>query len=274
VLDRSFLPGNSAIMVPKTDDGRVLFVIPWHGRALIGTTDTPVAGPQLEPRPLREEIDFLLTHAARYLTKDPQRVDVLSAFAGLRPLVKAGGQKDTASTPRDHSILVSQSGLVTITGGKWTTYRKMAADAIDQAALVGGLKERPCVTENLRLHGCPDGTRRAERRSSEHGRIYGSDAPSLTALAKENPGWDELLHPKLPYRTAEVLWAARHEMARTVEDVLSRRTRALLLDARASIEAAPEVARVMARELARDEHWEKEQSASYCELGRSYYCST
>ena len=271
VLDRSFLPGNSAIMVPKTDDGRVLFVIPWHDRALVGTTDTPVSRPNLEPLPLKEEIDFLLTHAVRYLSKDPRREDVLSAFAGLRPLVKAGGQRDTASTPRDHSVLVSKSGLVTITGGKWTTYRKMAADTIDQAALVGGLEECPCATENLRLHGWTKDAGRVEDRSSSPWRIYGSDAPALSEMAKEHPDWDELIHPKLPYRVVEVLWAVRHEMARTVEDVLSRRTRALLLDARASMEAAPKVAHLMAKELARAEPWEKEQTASYRELARGYY---
>lgn len=259
VLDRSFLPGDSAIMVPRTDDGRVLFAIPWHGRVLIGTTDTAVSRAELEPRPLRQEIDFLLTHAARYLTKDPRPEDVLSAFAGLRPLVKSADNMDTASTPRDHSVMVSKSGLVSVTGGKWTIYRKMAQDTVDQAALVAGLDERPCTTEHLRLHGATDGD----------GRNPDSTA-SLQSLAEENPDWNEPLHPRLPYHIAEVVRAVREEMARAVEDVLARRTRSLLLDARASIEAAPAVAELMARELGRDEAWVQEQLAAYRELAAGY----
>jgi glycerol-3-phosphate dehydrogenase len=259
VLDRAFLPGDSAIMVPRTDDGRVLFAIPWLGRVLIGTTDTAVSRPELEPRPLRQEIDFLLTHAARYLTKDPMPEDVLSAFAGLRPLVKSADNMDTASTPRDHSVMVSKSGLVSVTGGKWTTYRKMAQDTVDQAALVAGLAERPCTTEHLRLHGVTDSA----------GRNSGSVA-SPQSSTEENPNWNEPLHPRLPYHSAEVVRAVREEMARTVEDVLSRRTRSLLLDARASIEAAPAVAQLMAREIGRGEAWVQAQLADYRELAAGY----
>lgn len=272
VLEKSFLPGESAIMVPKTDDQRVLFAIPWHDRVLIGTTDTPVSQSHLEPRPLPEEIEFLLTHAARYLTKDPRPEDVLSTFAGLRPLRKTGYAKDTASVPRDHSVVVSKSGLVTITGGKWTTYRKMAEDVIDQAALVAGLEERPCGTAHLRLHGWREtGDEKGQgalRRQSWQ--CYGADAASLRKLVEENPAWNELLHDRLPYRVGEVIWAVRHEMARTVEDVLSRRTRALLLDARASMEAAPAVATLMAKECGYDQNWEAKQVASYCELAKGY----
>jgi glycerol-3-phosphate dehydrogenase len=266
VIERSFLPGDSAIMVPKTDDGRVLFAIPWHDRALLGTTDTPVSGPQLEPRPLPEEIDFLLTHAGRYLAKDPRREDVLSAFAGLRPLVKSIHGKDTASTPRDHYVLVSQSGLVTITGGKWTTYRKMAEDAVRHAAMVGELADRPGRTERLRLHGWQ------ERRHAQPGIqfYYGSDLPELEQMAQKNPALQEPIHPRLPYRAAEFVWAARHEMARTVEDAMSRRTRALLLDAQASIDIAPKVAGLMAKELGRDGRWEQEQVAAYRKLAEGY----
>jgi len=272
VLDKSFLPGDSAVMVPKTDDGRVLFAIPWHGRVLIGTTDTPVSEAQLEPRPLPEEIEFLLTHAARYLTKDPKPGDVLSAFAGLRPLRKMGEMKDTASLPRDHSVSISKSGLVSISGGKWTTYRKMAEDAVNQAALVAGLAERPCPTANLRLHGWRngEGKPRPARGAGEVWEGYGTDAACLRALVKEHPGLNELLHPKLPYRGAEVVWAVRHEMARTVEDVLSRRTRALLLDARASVAIARKVARLAAKELGRDPKWEAEQVESFRELAAGY----
>jgi len=265
VLPKSFLPGDSAIMVPKTDDGRVLFAIPWHDRALIGTTDTPVTQAELEPRPLAEEIEFLLTHAARYLSKDPRHEDVLSVFAGLRPLRKIGGASDTASVPRDHTVLVSKSGLVTVVGGKWTTYRKMGEDAVNQAALVGGLEERPCGTGNLRLHGWqqPAGP-------WHHLQCFGADADAVRALAA---GREELagpLHPSLPYTGAEVVWAARHEMARTVEDVLSRRTRMLLLDARASIEAAPRAASLLAAELGRGEEWQRAQLEDFRRLAKDY----
>jgi glycerol-3-phosphate dehydrogenase len=269
VLDRSFLPGESAIMVPRTDDQRVLFAIPWHGRTLVGTTETPVSEVSLEPRPFDEEIEFLLQHAARYLTKDPSREDILSAFAGLRPLVKSGNVRDTASTPRDHALLTSPSGLVTITGGKWTTYRKMGEEAVDEAAEVAGLEERPSTTKDLRLHGwveVPD-------RSGELA-AYGSDAPALRELASASPEMGERLHPSLPYLACEVVWSARHEMARTVEDYLARRSRALLLDARASVETAPKVAKLMAGELGRDERWEAEQAASYAELAKRYLPGT
>jgi glycerol-3-phosphate dehydrogenase len=272
VLDQTFLPGESAIMVPRTDDGRVLFVIPWHGRALIGTTDTPVPEPQLEPKPLAAEIDFLLTHAARYLTKDPSPADVLSTFAGLRPLVHAGDGQSTAATPRDHAVVVSASGLVTITGGKWTTYRKMGEDTVDEVALVGGLDERPCVTKELRLHGWIERALASSDpfTANPHLLAHGADTPALDHLAQSAPGLEERLHSALPYRAAEVVWAARHEMARTVEDVLSRRTRALLLDARASMAIAPRVASLLARELGRDPAWEQHQVAEYLALAQSY----
>lgn len=264
VLDRSFLPGDSAILVPHTDDGRVLFAVPWHGRVVVGTTDTPVAERPIEPRPQRQEIEFLLQHAARYLTRDPAPEDVLSCFAGLRPLVRARHADKTAALSRDHLLLVAPSGLVTITGGKWTTYRKMGEDAVDAAAVVAGLEPVPSVTAALPLHGWV-----AEGQRGEEG-LYGSDAAAIDRLARERPEQGEPLHPRLPYRVAEVVWAARREMARTVEDVLARRTRALLLDARASVDAAPAVARLLAAELGRDAAWEQAQAALFRELARGY----
>jgi glycerol-3-phosphate dehydrogenase len=266
VLDRSFLPGDSAILVPHTDDGRVLFAVPWHGRVVVGTTDTPVADRPVEPRPQPREIEFLLQHAARYLTRDPAPEDVLSCFAGLRPLVRAKHAEKTAALSRDHLLLVSSSGLVTITGGKWTTYRKMGEDTIDAAAGVAGLEAVPSVTAALPLHGWVPSELSGKREAG----LYGSDAAAVDRLARERPELAEPLHPRLPYRGAEVVWAARREMARTVEDVLARRTRALLLDARASIEAAPAVARRIAEELGRDAAWEAAQTASFRELARGY----
>ncbi|MGD1072963.1 MAG: glycerol-3-phosphate dehydrogenase/oxidase [Bryobacteraceae bacterium] len=233
VLDRSFLPGDSAILVPHTSDGRVMFAIPWHGHTLVGTTDTPVSDVALEPRPLDAEIDFIIENAARYLHHAPGREDVLSAFAGIRPLVKSSGGA-TAALSRDHSIHIDANGLLTIAGGKWTTYRHMAEDCVNQAAMLGGLAERDCVTRRLRLHGY------AETASS----VYGSDEQAV--------GRGAPLHSALPYTEAEVIWAVRQEMARTVEDVLARRTRALLLNARAAMAMAPRVAEILASELGRE----------------------
>jgi glycerol-3-phosphate dehydrogenase len=270
VLDRSFQPSDTAIMVPKTDDGRVLFVIPWHERVLVGTTDTPMEEPELEPRALRQEIEFILRNAARYLAHDPSTADVLSVFAGQRPLVRTNGARnESKSISREHTVLVSDSGLVTIIGGKWTTYRKMAQDTVDDAIPIGGLPERACVTETLRLHGW---MRRDDARLPASGplQMYGSEAPALQAFVAEERGRGELLHARLPYTCGQVLWAAHHEMARTVEDVLARRTRSLLLDARASIEAAPRVAELLAAVLHRDQQWITSQVADYTALARGY----
>jgi len=252
-------------MIPRTADGRVLFAVPWHDRVVVGTTDTPRAGPVAEPRALPEERAFVMEHARRFLARDPADDDVLSVFAGLRPLVRPGGRGGTAAISRDHAILVSPSGLITITGGKWTTYRRMGEDVVDQAEMVAGLENRRCVTETLRIHGWTDA-----RIEPAHFRPYGADAAQVADLVKSDPGWAVRLHPALPYQAAEVVWHVRQEMARTVEDVLARRTRALLLDARASIEAAPAVARLLARELGRDVAWEQAQIAAYAALARGY----
>lgn len=265
VLDKEFLPGDSAIMVPHTDDGRVLFAVPWHNKVVVGTTDTPVNVPVLEPRPLPQEIEFILKHAARYMTKDPHHEDILSVFAGLRPLVKSGDSENTAELSRDHTLLVAGSGLVTIAGGKWTTYRKMAQDTVDQAAMVAGLDPRACKTSQLRIHGWMKNVDKTGPL-----RFYGSDAFQIKKLIKQQPDLRKKLHKNLPYSGAEVVWAIREEMARTVEDVLARRTRALLLDARASVEMAPAVAKLMADELGYDIDWQKTQVADYKKLAKNY----
>lgn len=251
VFDRSFLPGDSAIMVPRTRDGRVLFAIPWHGHTLVGTTDTPIDEPPLEPRPLAHEIAFVLETAGRYLERAPTRDDVLSVFVGVRPLVKVGESTNTAALSRDHTIHIDHSGLLTITGGKWTTYRNMAEDCVDQAATLARLPERECVTRTLRIHGAPadDGVAIGPLA------VYGTDAAAIAALQQHDAALASPLHPALPYTGAEVVWAVRAEMARTVEDVLARRTRALFLNARAAVAMAPRVAALMARELGRDDAW-------------------
>jgi len=270
VLDRSFQPSNAAIMVPQTDDGRVLFVIPWLDRCLIGTTDTPVSEASVEPRPLAEEVHFILRNAARYLSHDPTEKDVLSWFAGLRPLVQPNQSGVlTKAMSREHMVVISPSGLVTIVGGKWTTYRKMAEDTVNDAIAVGGLAERPCVTEQLQLHGCLARTDPALPKAG-HMQMYGADAAEVQAFLDESAARRERLHKRLPYYKGQITWAARHEMARTLEDALARRTRCLLLDARASIDAAPVAAQLMAAELGRDKKWVIEEVEAYTALARGY----
>ena len=269
VLDKEFLPGEAAIMVPHTDDGRVLFAVPWHGKIIIGTTDTPVTEAQTEPRPLPEEIDFILRQIGRYLTKPPDRKDIRSAFAGLRPLVK-GSSKKTAELSRDHLIMVSASGLITITGGKWTTYRRMAEDAVNTAITRSGLADRACLTTTLPIHGAAGMTGAEATAFGTPLYYYGSDAPAILGLAATTPELGGLLHPRLPYIKAEIVWAAREELCETVEDALSRRTRALLLDAAAAIDCAPMVAALLAGELGRDERWQLEQVETFTKLAEGY----
>lgn len=270
VFDRSFQPSDSAIMVPHTDDGRVLFVIPWNNRVLIGTTDTPMTTPEFEPRALDEEVEFIFRNASRYLDRDPGIDDVKSVFAGQRPLVHPGGvAMDSKSISRSHEVFTSESGLVSIVGGKWTTYRKMAEDAMACVIQVGNLEERPCITENLRLHGYLDREDPAMPEDYSR-RVYGAEAAGLNRLEKEEPEFSTAIHDRLPYKGAEVVWAARREMARTVEDVLSRRTRSLIIDAAASIEAAPLVAKLLASELGYDKNWERQQVGDYVKLAKGY----
>ncbi len=265
VLDKVFQPSDTAIMVPHTDDGRVLFAVPWHGRVIVGTTDTPVLQPEIEPRPLDEEIDFLLSHASRYLTGRPAAEDVLSVFAGIRPLVHGRGGNSTAALSRDHHILVSPSGLVTIGGGKWTTYRKMGEDTVSIASRVGGLEEIPCKTQHLLLHGAGK-----LRDSNDPFGRYGTDAEAVRQLATADSSLASPIHPALPYRKAEIVWSVRHEMARTLTDVLSRRLRALVLGARAAMEVAPTTAALLAKELGNDSRWESRQVAAFQKLALKY----
>ena len=273
VIDKSFLPGTTGLMVPKTEDGRVLFIVPWHGHLIVGTTDLHVPEPLAEPRALPEEIEFILHHASLYLNRPVERKDVLSVFAGMRPLVQAGegSEANTAKLSRDHTILVSASKLVTITGGKWTSYRHMGEAAVDKVIEVCGLPHRASMTAELHLHGWqepPPGQRGPDVNVYQN--VYGTDRAAIEALIAEEPELGHPLHPALPYVGAEVVWAARHEQARTVEDVLARRTRALLLNAKASAEAAPEAARLLARELGRDAEWQRRQVEAYGALARGY----
>ncbi len=266
VLPRRFLPGSAALMIPKTSDGRVLFAIPWHNRVVVGTTDEPVPAPQYEPRALDEERSFLATNIQRFLGSRPKPENVRSMWSGQRPLVRQPDKSSTAAISRDHTVLISRSRLVTITGGKWTTYRKMAQDVIDRTTELAGLASSKSVTSDLKLHGWMSDL----APEAEWPQVYGSDLPDLNRLAEQNSAWSEPLDPQLPFRKVEVVWAATHEMARTVEDVLARRTRALFLDARASLEAAPEVARLMAQTLGRDERWQAEQVKAFRSVAQGY----
>jgi len=227
VLPGDFLPGDTAIMVPHTRDGRVMFAIPWHGHTLIGTTDTSIPTSVLEPDATPEEIDLIFETASDYLAKRPTKADVLSVFTGIRPLARASDEASTASLSREHTVEVSGSGLLTIAGGKWTTYRHMAEDAVDHAIVLGRLEEHDCVTRHLPIH---------------------------------NPGGHD----------DNAGWYARNEMARTVEDVLARRTRLLFLDVRAALARAPEVARELAQELGRDEAWQRSQLAAFEKTAAHY----
>jgi glycerol-3-phosphate dehydrogenase len=266
VFPGKFLSSDHAIMVPHTSDGRVMFAIPWHGHTVVGTTDTPIQNASLDPRPFDEEVDFILETSARYLNDAPSREDVLSVFVGIRPLVKAGGDgSNTAALSRDHSIRIEESCLVTITGGKWTTYRHMAEDCVNQAATIGQLEDRPSFTRNLNIHGYHQNAEKFGDLA-----VYGADAPAIEALIKANPALGAKLDAELPYTEAEVVWAARFEMARTLDDVLARRTRALFLNSKAALRMAPRAAAVLAGELGRDAAWQAGQVEEFGRIASGY----
>ena len=265
VLDRSFLPGDTAIMVPHTSDGRVMFAIPWHGHTLVGTTDTPLKESSLEPVAMDKEIEFMLETAALYLEKKPSRSDILSVFAGIRPLAKSGEGANTAALSRDHTIHIDKSGLLSIAGGKWTTYRNMAEDAVNHAATLADLPDKPCVTKTLNIHGYHPN---AEKFGSLA--FYGTDAQEIRELINADATLGETLDAELPYVAAEVIWAARQEMARTVEDVLARRTRALFLNAKAAVRMVPRVAALLAQELGYDKTWQFDQLEKFNQVATGY----
>lgn len=266
IVDKKFLGSHSAIMIPKTDDDRVLFGVPWHDKVILGTTDTPVSETSLEPRAIDEEVDFILTTAAQYLNVAPKRKDVLSIYAGLRPLAAPEKEgKETKEISRGHTISVSLAGLVSIIGGKWTTYRKIGEDAVNKAMLMGGLKERPSVTGQMPLHGFMMGA--AE---NDHLRWYGSDALKIRSIVDKNPSLGEKIIESYPYTKAQIVWAVRDEMARTVEDFLARRIRLLFTDAKAAIEAAPVVAKIMANELGEKRKWQRQQVKEFSNLALGY----
>jgi len=266
VVDKAFLGGEDALMIPETSDGRVLFGVPWHDKVLLGTTDTPINEHQIEPHPLEEEIAFILSTAEQYMVKPPTRADVLSVFAGLRPLAApSNGEEDsTKEISRDHKLIKSDSNLITITGGKWTTYRKMGEETVDMAIETAGLTPHPCKTQHLLLHGA------TEQKESGHWQVYGTDYEAITQLMKKYPELTRKLHENYDFRLAEVVWACRNEMALKIEDFLARRIRFLLLDAKASLQAAPLVAKTMAEQLGKDQQWIDQELKDYATLVQQY----
>jgi glycerol-3-phosphate dehydrogenase len=264
VIEKKYFTSSRALMIPKTSDGRVLFAVPWHNYVVIGTTDTPVNTIDIEPKPIKEEVAFILQNVNKYLSKTITEKEVKSIFVGLRPLVKKKGTKNTSLLARDHTIIISTSKLISITGGKWTTYRKMAEEVINNAAYVGKLPKKDCVTKTLSIHG-----NAIEKKDSAFS-FYGTDEKEIEELYNENIEWKEMFHPNFPYTKAMVVFAVRNEMACKVEDVLARRLRILFLDANAAIEAAPTVATIMAKELGNDENWIKQEIETFTSLAKQY----
>ena len=265
VISKDFFPGDVALMIPKTADGRVLFALPWHDALVIGTTDTPLDEISDEPIALEAEIDFIINHFNAYNALNITRTDIKSVFAGLRPLVKTLNKGSTALASRDHTILVSSSNLITITGGKWTTYRKMAKDAVNNAAFVAKLPIVKCATRNLRLHGYDNNILYGSEFSG-----YGSDAVLIRKMIADDPSLGERIHPSHNYCKAELVWAVSNEMAITVEDILARRSRMLFVDARAAIASAEPVAKLMAEQLDMDAAWREDQVRRFQEMAEQY----
>ena len=264
VVEKHFFKGSAGMMIPKTDDGRVLFAIPWHDKLLLGTTDTPIENITTEPKPLHEEIDFIIQHINRYTISEINYKDVKSVFVGLRPLAKLNKEKKTAIMPRDHVIKVLHSGLVHVTGGKWTTYRSMAEYAIDKAIQKAGLKFSSCKTKTLKIHGWTD------NKIDTHLSVYGSDATTIKQMMEEDISLSEKIHSSYPYTLVEVKWVIQNEMAITIEDVLARRIRLLFLDAKAAMEAAPLVATMLASITGNDVEWQQDQLKQFNELAKNY----
>ncbi len=265
VIDQSFLGATDALMIPETSDGRVLFGVPWHGKVLLGTTDIPIDEHEIEPRPMEDEIEFILSTADKYLKPSPKRQDILAIYAGLRPLAAPkDNDESTKEISRDHKLIKSTSNLITITGGKWTTYRKMAEETVNMAITVAELDHVSCKTKHLPIHGSTTDIYHA------HWNLYGKDYQAIQQLIQEDESLKEILVEGYEYNAAEVVWACRYEMIRKVEDFLARRCRLLLLDAKASILAAPKVAEIMARELGKSEEWAQKEVNQYIELSKRY----
>jgi glycerol-3-phosphate dehydrogenase len=252
-------------MIPHTDDGRVLFAIPWYDKVIVGTTDTPLNTHSLEPRALESEVNFVLNTAGKYLARQPEKKDVLSVFAGLRPLAATDDSSDkTKEISRSHKVIISDSGLVSVIGGKWTTYRKMAEDTLSKIIRKKMLPNKKCVTENLKIHGYTN------EKITGNLSFYGADEINISSMVMTNKSLAETLHKETDILAGQVVWAVRNEMARTVEDVLARRIRLLFMDARLACKLAPKVAEIMMQQLNQDEVWKENQVKAFCELAQGY----
>lgn len=270
VLPKEFLGGEDALMIPKTSDGRVLFAVPWKGKLVVGTTDTIREKAKMEPEALSREVNFILHTAGMYLHKKPTKKDVLAVFAGLRPLAAPqGGSVKTKEISRNHKVILSESGLVTITGGKWTTFRKMGEDTVDFYPKVTGEEVKESASWEVRVHGFGEAIL-----DDPHWRVYGTDAVKILQMIKDEPSYARLLHKNYPYTMGEVVWAVREEMALKVEDVLSRRIRLLLLDSKAAVAVAHEVAKVMAKELKKSPDWIDKEVLEFEKVAQNYMLKT
>ena len=268
VFDKSFLNSSCAVMIPKTSDGRVLFIIPWHDKVIAGTTDTPIRKKTLDPIATKAEISFIRANLKHYLKKVPKKKDIRSVFAGLRPLAAPkDDDTKTKEVSRSHKIIVSESTLISIVGGKWTTYRKMAEDVVDKSIQVHNLKQVKSQTRDLHIHGNVTNT---SKEIEEYLSVYGSDAKHIKKLEESNILYFQKIHVNFNFTVAQIIWAIRNEMAINVEDVLARRLRLLFLDAKAAIEASPFVAKIMANELNKDNNWINEQVASFKKVAETY----
>jgi glycerol-3-phosphate dehydrogenase len=264
VVDKKHFDGTAGMMIPKTDDGRVLFAIPWNNKLVLGTTDTPVENIETEPKPLQEEIDFIITHFNRYSNTHINYTAIKSVYVGLRPLAKINGEKKTAVMPRDHVVKILPSGLVHVTGGKWTTYRNMAEHAINIALKNKSFHFKKCVTKNLKIHG------HTILKTNSHLDVYGADALYIEKLIEEDILLQEKIHENYPYTKAEVKWFVQNEMAQTIEDILARRIRLLFLDAQAAIEVSPIIASMLSVLLQKDLQWQQQELEKFTTLAKGY----
>jgi glycerol-3-phosphate dehydrogenase len=264
VLERDFLDGDHAIMIPHTSDGRVLFAVPWHDHVVLGTTDTPIDHADEEPKALEEEVTFVLNNASQYMTKKPKRKDVKSVFAGLRPLAaQQDNSTQTKEVSRHHKVNVSTSGLISVLGGKWTTYRKMGEDTVDTAMVVGGLDEKKCKTKKLKLHGYEENV---DFDDPLH--VYGSNRHKI--ISSGNPEDNRSLSDKFYISKNLILWSVEQEMAVHLEDILARRVRGLFLDAHEAINIAPEVAQIMADAMKKDNKWIARELNEFNTIAKKY----
>ncbi|MBK8518160.1 MAG: glycerol-3-phosphate dehydrogenase/oxidase [Saprospiraceae bacterium] len=243
VIHKKFYMSQHAMLIPKTTDGRVLFAVPWHDQVIIGTTDSKTDLILEEPVATKEEINFVIENFNSYMTHHLTLHDIQSVYAGLRPLVKKKNITSTADLVRDHTIVVSDSGLVTITGGKWTTYRKMARDVVNRAIRTSSLHYERSQTKSLHL---------------------------IIKTNEDTTNQSVIIHPDFPYTTSDVHFAIDEEMACTLEDILARRVRLLFLDAKAAMKVAPDVCKILQTRFNHSDEWYKSELETFYLTAKKY----